>query len=82
MSSRRVRVSVSRLPILVFLFSALLFQFLSKRQATRDLDVMSFGFVSLSLDHICPFGGVSFNRVNFLKPFLKSDELLFESTFQ
>ena len=77
----RVRVSVSRLPILVFLFLQRLFQFLSKRQAICDLDVMSFGFfVSLTPDQIYPFGGVSFNNVNLVKPVHVSDRFLSPST--
>ena len=36
-------------PFLFFLFFERLFQFLSKRQAICDLDVMSFGFYSISL---------------------------------
>ena len=44
----RVQVSVPRLPILVFLSSERLFQFLSKRQAICDLDVMSFRLVLVS----------------------------------
>ena len=43
-----VRVSVSRLPFLVFLYIEWLLLFLSKRQAICDLDVMSFGFLSIS----------------------------------
>ena len=43
-----VRLLVSRLPILVFLSFERLFQFFSKRQTVCDLDVMSFGFLSVS----------------------------------
>ena len=39
-------------------------------------------FVSLLPDHIYPFGGVSFNNVNLVKPIHESDRFLLPSTFQ
>ena len=39
-------------------------------------------FVSLHPDHIYPFGGVSFNNVNLVKPVQESDRCLLPSTFQ
>ena len=39
-------------------------------------------FVCLSLYHKYPFGGVSFNNVNLVKPVHESDRLLSPSTFQ
>ena len=39
-------------------------------------------FVSLTPDHIYPFGGVSFNYVNLVKPVHESDRFRFPSPFQ
>ena len=39
-------------------------------------------FVSLPPDHTYPFGGFSFNEVNFLNHFQESQKLLFSSPFQ
>ena len=39
-------------------------------------------FQSLTPDRMYPFGGFSFNRMNFVNPFQESDICLFESTFQ
>ena len=70
-------------PFFASLFFERLFQFSSTRQAICDLDVMSFEFLSFSPpDHMYPFGRVSFNNVNLVKPVHESDRLLFPSTFQ
>ena len=73
-----IRDLVSQLPIIASLFFGRLFQFSSKRQAICDLGVLSFEFLSVSPpDHMYPFGGVSFNSVNLVKPVRQSDRLLF-----
>ena len=68
-------------PIPAFLDSERLYLFSSKLLAIHDL-VVACIFVSLSPDHIYPFGGFSFNKVNLVKPLHESDKFLFESTFQ
>ena len=44
--------------------------------------VVVWTFVNLHPDHKNPLGCFSCNRMNFVKPFHKSDKLLLESTFQ
>ena len=77
------RVSVSRLPIPVFLFSERLFQSWTTLQAIHDPVEYSFEIVvSLLPDHTYSCGGVSFNNVNLVKPVHESDRFRSPSTFQ
>ena len=78
-----IQCRVFNRPFFVFLLSERLFQFLSKLQVIYDLVVQSFELLSISPRTTKnPFEGVSFNRVNFVKPVYESDKLLFKSTFQ
>ena len=76
------QVSVSRLPTLVLLS---LSSFPEPGPRFRPYMIWTCSrliFCQSPPDHIFPFGGVSFNRVNFVKPFHESDKLVSSSTFQ
>ena len=59
-----------------------LFQFWSYFKHTFPGLVVPRMFVNVLLDHMYPFGGFSFNNVNFVNPVQESDKLLLASTFQ
>ena len=82
-SSSIIEFWLSRLPTLVFLSSERLYQFSSILLATHSQVWRLLELLSASLpDHMCPFGGFSFNKVYFVNPFQESDKLLFASTFR
>ena len=69
--------------IIVFLGSVRLYQFSSNLLDIHDLVLgAACIFVILHQDHMYPFGGFSFNRVNLVNPLHESDKCLLESTFQ
>ena len=76
-SSSVINLWFVRLPILASLSSELFFPCRTKLQPRLISWWLLEFFVGLSPNHMCPLGGFSFNRVNFVNPF--QDSVNFDS---